>query len=162
MGLFGLKKAKELAIAMPIAGEIIQLEKVPDEMFSTKMMGDGFAIVPSSGEIFAPVAGEVVTLFPTLHAIGMKTKEGVEILIHFGMDTVNLKGEGFIAHVEQGDVVEKGEQLVSVDLNIIKDKVPSLITPIIFTNTLNYKLEIEKDVYGKVYHSKEEVLVLKK
>lgn len=162
MGLFDFKKTKELAIAMPITGEIIELEKVPDEMFSTKMMGDGFAIVPSSGEIFAPVAGEVVTLFPTLHAIGMKTQEGIEILIHFGMDTVNLKGEGFVAHIEQGDVVAKGDKLVSVDINIIKDKVPSLITPIIFTNSSNYKIEIEKAVYGKVYHSKEEVLVLKK
>ncbi|WP_396126146.1 PTS glucose transporter subunit IIA [Anaerobacillus sp. CMMVII] len=98
------------------------------------MMGDGFAIVPSDGKVFAPVAGEIVNLFPTKHAIGIKSTGGLEVLIHFGIDTVNLKGEGFKTHVQQGDRITQGQLLLEVDLSFVKERVPSLVTPVIFTN----------------------------
>lgn len=118
----------------PMDGKLIDLTEVPDEVFSQKLMGDGFAIVPSNGEIVSPVDGVITTLFPTKHAIGITADNGREILIHFGIDTVNLKGEGIEALVQQGDTIKVGQPLLKVDLNDIKEKVPSVITPVIFTN----------------------------
>lgn len=120
--------------AAPIEGEIVALEEVPDQVFSQKMMGDGFAILPSSGKIVAPCDGKIETLFPTMHAIGITSSTGYEILIHIGIDTVELKGEGFTAHVAQGDQVKKGQHLLDFDLDYLKKNAPSIITPIIFTN----------------------------
>ncbi|MBB5173809.1 glucose-specific PTS transporter subunit IIBC [Texcoconibacillus texcoconensis] len=124
----------DVEIAMPLNGEVKPLSEVPDKMFSEKMMGDGFAIDPADGVVVAPVAGKVVNLFSTNHAIGLQTEEGTEILIHFGIDTVNLKGEGFTAHVAQGDEVTVGQPLLTVDLDRVREQVPAVITPVIFTN----------------------------
>jgi glucose PTS system EIICBA or EIICB component len=121
-------------LVSPIKGEIVPLSEVPDQVFSQKLMGDGFAIVPSEGTVVAPADGKVVNLFPTKHAIGIETTSGREILIHFGIDTVNLKGEGFEALVSQGDEVKKGQPILKVDLDFVKNNAPSVITPIIFTN----------------------------
>lgn len=118
----------------PIDGKILSITEVPDEVFSQKMMGDGFAIEPSNGEVVSPVNGTITTLFPTKHAIGITAENGREILIHFGIDTVNLQGQGIEALIQQGDKVKVGQQLLKVNLNEIKGKVPSVITPIIFTN----------------------------
>ncbi|MCH5584685.1 glucose-specific PTS transporter subunit IIBC [Shimazuella sp. AN120528] len=118
----------------PIEGKVVPLSEVPDQVFSQKMMGDGFAIVPSNGKIVAPCDGKIETLFPTKHAIGITSTTGHEILIHIGIDTVELKGEGFTAYVSQGDQVKKGQHLLDVDLDLLKQKAPSTITPIIFTN----------------------------
>jgi len=118
----------------PMSGVILSLDDVPDQVFSGRMMGEGFAIEPSSGQVVAPVTGQITTFFPTKHAIGLLADDGREILIHVGLDTVNLKGEGFVAKVKEGDRVEAGDVLLDVDLNLIRDKVPSLITPIIWTN----------------------------
>jgi PTS system D-glucosamine-specific IIC component len=118
----------------PIEGEIVSLSEVPDQVFSQKMMGDGFAILPSSGKIVAPCDGKIETLFPTKHAIGLTSTSGHEILIHIGIDTVELKGEGFTSHVKQGDQVKKGQHLLDVDLDFLKKHAPSIVTPIIFTN----------------------------
>ncbi|WP_042341552.1 glucose-specific PTS transporter subunit IIBC [Bacillus timonensis] len=118
----------------PIKGELHPITDVPDEVFSGKMMGDGFAILPSEGLVVAPEAGKIVNLFPTKHAIGLETLNGREILIHFGIDTVNLKGEGFETLVSQGDNVEKGQPLLKVDMEYVKQHVPSIMTPIVFTN----------------------------
>ncbi|MBW6409879.1 glucose-specific PTS transporter subunit IIBC [Clostridium weizhouense] len=135
------------SIICPIEGEVIELSKVPDEVFSQKMMGDGFAIVPEGNVVYSPVDGEIATLFPTKHAIGLISNDGVEILIHVGMDTVSLKGEGFKSFVNQGDKVKAGDKLLEVDFNSIKNKVPSLITPIVFTNLQdNADLKVN---YGK-------------
>lgn len=120
--------------ASPIKGKLVSLEQVPDMVFSQKMMGDGFAIDPEDGLVVSPVNGTIETLFPTKHAIGIRSTNGKEILIHFGIDTVTLDGEGFVALVNQGDMVTKGQQILNVDIESIKDKVPSIITPIIFTN----------------------------
>jgi len=135
--LFSKKKADTRArdgFFAPIAGQIIDLEQVPDMVFSQKMMGDGFAIVPAEGKVYSPVFGKVVSLFPTKHAIGILSHEGHEILIHFGMDTVNLNGDGFKSHVKEGDTVTPETMLISVDLKKVAPLVPSLITPVIFTN----------------------------
>jgi PTS system D-glucosamine-specific IIC component len=118
----------------PIEGEIVPLSEVPDQVFSQKMMGDGFAIIPSNGKIVAPCDGRIETLFSTKHAIGLTSDTGHEILIHIGIDTVNLKGEGFTAHVSQGDKVFKGQLLLEVELEYLREKAPSIVTPIIFTN----------------------------
>ncbi|WP_420821015.1 glucose-specific PTS transporter subunit IIBC [Shimazuella alba] len=118
----------------PIEGKIVPLSEVPDQVFSQKMMGDGFAILPSSGKIVAPCDGKIETLFPTKHAIGLTSTSGHEILIHIGIDTVELKGEGFTAYVTGGDQVKKGQHLLDVDLDFLKKNAPSIVTPIIFTN----------------------------
>ncbi|WBW94750.1 PTS sugar transporter subunit IIA [Oceanirhabdus sp. W0125-5] len=118
----------------PLEGKLLELSSVPDAVFSQKMMGDGFAIEPVNGEVVSPITGTVATLFHTKHAIGLVSDNGREVLIHFGIDTVALNGEGFTAYVKQGDKVKAGDKLLSVDLNTVKEKVPSVITPIIFTN----------------------------
>jgi glucose-specific phosphotransferase system IIA component len=130
-----LQTQPELEVyASPLAGEVLSLDEVPDQVFSQRMMGDGFAVLPTEGVVFSPVDGKIVNLFPTKHAIGIESSSGREILIHVGIDTVNLKGEGFTALVEQGDLVKKGQELLKVDLEFVKKHAPSLITPIIFTN----------------------------
>lgn len=118
----------------PIEGKLLSITEVPDEVFSNRMMGDGFAIEPTKGEIISPVNGTITTLFPTKHAIGITADNGNEILVHFGIDTVKLKGEGIDALVSQGDKVKAGQPLLKVNLESIRDKVPSIITPVIFTN----------------------------
>ncbi|GIM30594.1 PTS glucose transporter subunit IIA [Clostridium polyendosporum] len=127
------KNVEDNVFIIPISGEVISLDRVPDEVFAQKMMGDGFAIDPENGEVFSPVNGEITAVFPTKHAISIKSNSGVEILIHFGLDTVNLKGEGFDVYVEAGNSVKAGDMLLKVNIEKIKNKVPSLIVPIIFT-----------------------------
>ncbi|PPA69010.1 glucose-specific PTS transporter subunit IIBC [Jeotgalibacillus proteolyticus] len=121
----------------PLNGRAVPITEVPDQVFSGKMMGDGFAIVPSSGEVFSPVDGKIVNVSPTKHAIGIESDQGREILIHFGIDTVKLKGEGFETKVKEGDTVKAGDLLLEVDLEFVEANVPSIITPIIFTNLMN-------------------------
>ncbi|MDX5473922.1 MAG: glucose-specific PTS transporter subunit IIBC [Bacillaceae bacterium] len=126
--------SEEEGFIAPIKGDIVPLEDVPDEVFSSKMMGDGFAIDPTEGLVVSPVDGEIVNFFPTKHAIGIQSTSGHEILIHVGIDTVNLKGKGFEGLVSQGDKVEKGQPLLKFDLQYIRQNAPTAITPIIFTN----------------------------
>jgi len=148
-------------IVSPIKGEIVPLSEVPDQVFSQKLMGDGFAIIPSEGTVVAPVDGKIVNLFPTKHALGIESTDGREILIHFGIDTVNLKGEGFETLVSQGDEVMKGQPLLKVDLDYVKANAPSVITPIIFTNLgADEKLNILKQ--GSVEQGEENILTITK
>ncbi|MFL6516533.1 MAG: glucose PTS transporter subunit IIA, partial [Bacillus sp. (in: firmicutes)] len=130
-----LQQARENEVfAAPLKGEIKPITEVPDQVFAGKMMGDGFAIVPAEGMIVSPVNGKIVNLFPTKHAIGILSDTGREILIHVGIDTVNLKGQGFETLVSENDIVEQGQPLLKVDLNYIKEHATSTITPIVFTN----------------------------
>lgn len=146
MAFFGKnKKDKELKVLMPINGEVVNLDTVPDPVFAQKMMGDGFAIVPSEGKIYAPFDGTILTLFPTGHAVGIGNSI-VEVLIHFGLDTVTLNGEGFTAHVKQGDKVKAGDLLIEVDIDNVKPKVPSIVTPVVFTKIEDPKYKI---AYGQ-------------
>lgn len=126
--------ATPLEFNSPITGELLPISEVPDQVFSGKMVGDGFAIKPIEGKVFSPVNGKVVTVFPTKHAIGIAADNGTEILIHIGIDTVHLKGEGFTSHIEQGDLVEQGQLLMEMDLDYIAEHAASVITPIVFTN----------------------------
>ncbi|MGM0847301.1 MAG: glucose-specific PTS transporter subunit IIBC [Bacillota bacterium] len=141
----------------PITGEIIDLSEVPDQVFSQKMMGDGFAILPTDGLIVSPVDGKVVNVFPTKHAIGLESKGGKEVLIHVGIDTVKLEGKGFESLIKEGDNVEAGQPLLKVDLDYIQNNAPSIITPIIFTNLKEGKsVTIEKE--GKVNAKDENII----
>jgi glucose PTS system EIICBA or EIICB component len=129
----------------PLKGELKPITEVPDQVFAGKMMGDGFAIVPVEGTIVSPVNGKIVNLFPTKHAIGILSDTGREILIHVGIDTVNLKGQGFETLVAENDIVEQGQPLLKVDLDYIKEHATSTITPIVFTNLAEgEKVVIEK------------------
>ncbi|MBP1948458.1 PTS system trehalose-specific EIIBC component [Virgibacillus litoralis] len=124
---------KEVIYA-PLSGQIKKLEDVPDPTFSEKMMGDGLAIDPSDGKVVAPLDGEVVQIFPTKHAVGIRGNSGVEVLIHIGLDTVSLDGKGFEAHVKQGDQVKIGDPLITFDVDFIREKATDVITPVIITN----------------------------
>ena len=133
-GAVATSTSAEFDVVMPMTGKLLPISEVPDKIFSQKMMGDGFAIEPTEGKVVSPVAGKIVNLFPTKHAIGIETADGREVLVHVGIDTVNLKGKGFESLVEQGDTVEQGQALLNVDLRIVSEEATSIITPIIFTN----------------------------
>lgn len=132
----------------PIDGEIIDLNKVPEGAFSGKLLGDGFAIIPTGNKVYSPADGEVVVLFPTKHAVVILTEEGLEILIHIGINTSSLKGEGFTVHVEKGTKVKNGDLLITFDNEIIKKSGKSLISPIIITN-MNVVKELSVDLGNK-------------
>ena len=132
----------EVEIYSPGKGQIIPLSEVPDQVFAQKMMGDGVGFVPEDGEIVAPFDGTVKTIFPTKHAIGIESDEGVELLIHIGIDTVKLDGAGFESMVSTGDTIKKGQTLMHVDLDYIKANAPSIVTPLILTNLENRTLEV--------------------
>ena len=120
---------------MPLQGRVLAAEDIPDPAFAANALGASFAIDPTGGDgiVRAPANGSVATIFPTRHAIGLETDNGLEILIHIGIDTVKLDGEGFTVLVQEGERVTAGQELVKVDLAAIADKVPSLVTPVIFT-----------------------------
>ncbi|MGB6406332.1 MAG: N-acetylglucosamine-specific PTS transporter subunit IIBC [Planococcus donghaensis] len=130
---------------MPIQGDIIPLSEVPDEVFATGMMGPGFAIMPTGNILYSPVDGRVVSVFPTKHAIGIQTDTGVDLLIHVGLDTVKLKGQGFETLVEQDTFVQRGDALLKLDLEFLKANAPSIATPVIFTNLTEQKVTMIKD-----------------
>ncbi|WP_285878474.1 PTS glucose transporter subunit IIA [Neobacillus mesonae] len=134
---------------MPLDGEIVSIEMVPDPVFSQKMMGDGFAIQPANGTVISPVDGKVISVFPTKHAVSLVDNTGREILIHVGLETVSLNGEGFTTFVKDGQKVKKGQKLLEADFNTIKNKVPSIITPVVFTNlSENEQLTINEQGVG--------------
>lgn len=119
----------------PVTGEAMELTSVNDPVFSGKAMGDGIAIKPSCGVLTAPVAGTIVALFPTGHALGIHTDDGMDVLLHIGIDTVEMKGEGFQALVAQGEHVEQGQELVNFDLNAIENAGFEATTMVIATST---------------------------
>lgn len=141
--------AGDLDFVSPMQGEVMPLSEVPDQVFSQKMMGDGFAVKPTEGEIVSPVNGKIINIFPTKHAIGIEADNGTEILIHIGIDTVNLKGEGFTAKVAEGDEIKQGQALMEVDLDFISNNAPSTVTPVIFTNLAEGQ-SIQLNATGKI------------
>jgi len=153
------KKEINVKLLAPMTGEIIELEDVPDEVFASKMIGDGLAIKPSDNEILSPCDGKIVQIFPTKHAIGIETNEGLEILIHIGIDTVVLNGNGFKSFVSQGDRVYCGDKLLEVDLDYIGKNAKSTITPILITN-MNKIKEISKSS-GNVKKNKDTIMEIK-
>ena len=129
----------------PVAGTAHAITEAPDAAFAGKMMGDGFFIAPSDGTVVAPCDAEVMFVFDTKHAIGMKAADGTEFLIHFGVDTVKLGGQGFETFVEQGQQVKKGDKLMQVDLDYVKANAPSDVCLVIFTG--GQAVHVEKS-YG--------------
>ncbi|MCM3763899.1 PTS glucose transporter subunit IIA [Neobacillus niacini] len=125
---------KKTAFVSPVEGKLKQLADVPDEAFASKAMGDGFAIEPLESNIYSPVNGKVEFVFPTKHAVGIKTDDGIEILIHVGIETVSLNGEGFTLNVQEGQVVKQGDLVITADFERIKDKVPATDVIVVFTN----------------------------
>lgn len=125
---------QKIVLKAPLSGKLLPLSQVPDQAFSQKIMGDGFAIDPIDGKVLSPVDATVVQIFRTGHAIGLETDTGVEILIHVGIDTVKLNGKGFTALVQNGQRVKAGQELIHFDLELVKGAAPSVITPIVFTN----------------------------
>ena len=130
---------ERIQILAPAAGQAVPLEEVPDPVFSQKIIGDGIAVIPEDGRIVSPVTGEVVSVADTLHAYGFRTEEGLEILIHIGLETVALKGACFKALVKVGDKVQAGDPIAEVDLRFLEEKGISPITPILLCGGMEGK-----------------------
>ena len=122
-----------LNIFSPLNGKIVPLKDVPDSVFSEKMLGDGCAIIPNDGKIYSPVNGRVSSVIDSHHAYGFVSDEGVEVLVHFGLETVALKGEGFVPHVKEGDSVRAGDLVCEVDIKLLKEKGINTVTPVIIS-----------------------------
>ena len=138
--------AESAEVVSPLAGQVKPLSQATDPVFSSGVMGQGIVIEPSQGELVSPVNGTVTVLFPTKHAVGIVSEEGVEMLMHIGMDTVSLDGKGFVAHVEQGDKVVVGQQLISFDMDVIKKAGLVTETPVIITNQDDFQADVEGDL----------------
>ncbi|MCD7033413.1 PTS glucose transporter subunit IIA [Metabacillus sp. GX 13764] len=160
--MFGKKeeKAAEEIVYSPVSGRLVSLEEVPDPVFSQKMMGDGMAVEPVDGNIVSPVNGEIIQLFHTKHAIGIRSQSGMELLIHIGLETVGMNGEGFTAHVKEGDKVRIGDPLLTCDLDLIREKAASTVTPIVITNG-DILESIEKAGSGEVTSGESKILEVK-
>lgn len=141
--------SKAATVSAPVSGICIPLSEVNDAVFSQKILGDGAAIIPSEGKVYAPVNGTVSTVFDTKHAIGLLSEDGVELLIHIGIDTVNLEGKYFTAHVESGQKIRKGDLLVSFDQEMIQKAGYDTVTPVLITNTAEFH-SIHTDASGNV------------
>ncbi len=139
--MFGIiKKQKEIAVYSPMDGVAIPLSNVPDEAFSEKILGDGAAVIPSNGNVYSPVDGEIMDITDTKHALCITTDEGTELLLHIGIDTVKLKGEGFNLKIASGDKVKAGTKIAEIDLQVLeKNNIPRH-TPVILTESENYKI----------------------
>lgn len=154
------KILKNVKLLSPIKGKVIELENVKDDAFASGILGKGVAVLPEEGKVYAPADGEISALFPTLHAIGMTTDSGAQLLIHIGLDTVQLEGEGFEAFVKQGDHVKQGDLLVSFDQEFIEGKGYCLETPILVTNVEDF-LDVVQMGSGQI-HAGDELLELVK
>ena len=144
MGLFDkLFQGNKIEIASPVNGEIVPISQVPDETFSQEMVGKGVAIIPSDGKFYAPADGEIVAFFPTGHAFCLNSAEGAEILVHIGIDTVKLKGQFFTIHAAQGTSVKKGDLIVEVDIEGVKNAGYNIITPVVVSNFAKFS-DVEK------------------
>lgn len=148
------KNKKNTVLKAPFEGEVVDITKVDDQVFSSKMLGDGIAIIPTSNKALAPCDGKLTNIFPTNHAFGIETKEGLEILVHIGLDTVELKGEGFKRLIEEGTTVKAGDAVIEVDFQVLKSNKKDTITPLVITNMDKIK-EIKKD-----YSNLDEVISL--
>lgn len=141
---FKFKKKEEFI--SPMEGKLLEMEQVPDEVFAQRLMGDGFAVELAGADVVAPVSGMVAAAFPTGHAFGIKMEDGTEVLIHIGIDTVELNGNGFEVLVKQGEQVKQGQILVHVNCSYIEEQGKSLISPVIFTSGQKIEL-LKKGLY---------------
>lgn len=148
-GIFGRFKKKPIALCAPAAGECVPLSRVPDPTFADGILGQGVAILPEDGRFYAPADGEITTMFPTGHAFAMTTSEGVEVLVHVGLETVSLGGAPFKAHVQDGQKVKKGDLVLEADLEAIRQAGREIITPVVVCNSDAYA-KVEGLTGGKV------------
>ena len=139
------KISNTIILNSPLKGIAKDLSEAPDAAFANKMMGDGLVIIPNDGEVVAPADGEIIFVFPSKHAVGFKTTDGIELLIHIGIDTVKLDGKGFETFVKDGDKLKKGDKILTFDLEFIKENAPSIASPIICTSlTSKQKVRVLK------------------
>lgn len=143
------KDNKGIFIGSPIEGEAVSLKEVNDPTFAQEMLGKGIAIKPSNGRVVAPIDGEITILFETKHAISIVSEQGIELLIHIGLDTVNLKGENFKTYVKAGDKVKSGDLLIEFDIEKIKEAGYDTITPIVICNTFDFT-DVKENIIGQV------------
>lgn len=155
-----LANGQTVMITSPLSGEVLPLTQVKDQVFSSGALGKGVAIKPSEGKLYAPADGVVTTLFPTGHAVGITTETGAEILMHIGMDTVELDGQGFTVKVKQDDHVKKGDLLVEFDIEAIEAAGFSTITPIVVTNTSDFMDVLDMD-QKEVIHGEDFLTIVK-
>lgn len=151
-----MSNANKISIIAPLSGEIVALEKVPDPVFAEKIVGDGIAIQPENGKIYSPVNGKLVSVAATKHAFGFQTDDGLEMLIHFGLETVGLNGEGFTVHKQEGSDVKVGDLIAEADIDFIKGKNLPTITPVLICAGLDGKKM--ETASGKVEATKDPVL----
>jgi glucose-specific phosphotransferase system IIA component len=137
------KNKSEINVHSPVSGTLVVLDHVNDEVFSLRMMGNGIAIFPTDNTIKSPLDATVKFIFPSKHAIGLICENGAELIIHIGLDTVNLNGKYFAAHVKEGKKVRKGDPLVTVDFQEIQKLNYDIVTPIICTNISDYSIEMQ-------------------
>lgn len=152
MSLFH-KKSKEREMKSPIDGDVKDITETPDAVFSAKMMGDGFYIQPTASQVYAPCDAVVEMIFPTKHAIGLRLKDNTAILLHFGLDTVQLEGKGFTLHVEQGQKVKEGSLLLEADLEYIRAHATDDGLIMIFTEGMDDK-QLRKQYGIYTHHDK--------
>ena len=160
LNFFNKNKKSSDVIMSPVSGKCIDLTEVPEKVFSERMLGDGVAFLYEGDTIYSPCNGNVTMIADTLHAIGIKG-EKLEILIHIGLDTVELNGKGINVLVEVGQKVKVGTPLVRLDRKFMKEKFVNLMTPMIITNSGDFKLEL-KNIGEEVKHGKSEVIKYKK
>jgi len=132
--MFGWLKSKKTDIYAPVAGEIVELSSVPDEVFSAKMAGEGIAIKPSEDIFRSPIDGVITKIFPTNHAF-VVSSNGMDVIVHIGIDTVELKGEGFTRLIKEGERVKAGDPVIQADLPLISSRAKSIVTPIVINST---------------------------
>ncbi|MCC8167832.1 MAG: PTS glucose transporter subunit IIA [Clostridiales bacterium] len=145
--MFGFLKKGSKEIAAPVSGTCVELSKVNDKAFSSKALGDGFAVVPEEDVVVSPATGEISMIFDTNHAFGVKVKGGVEILVHIGIDTVSLNGEGFTALVKQGAQVKMGDPIIRIAREELQKKGVDLTTMVVFTD--GYDDDVVLDCYDQ-------------
>ena len=169
MGFFdSLKKAvtgttpteNTIDIVAPISGEIVAIEDVPDVVFAEKIVGDGIAIRPTGNKMVAPCDGEIGKIFETNHAFSLESDTGIELFVHFGIDTVELKGEGFTRIAQEGQKVKAGDTIIEFDLAFLTEKAKSILTPVVISNMDEIK-ELQK-MSGAVEVSTDTILKIVK
>ncbi len=146
--IFGKKEGK-IQIFAPVEGKLVPLSEVSDPTFAEEILGQGAAVIPSGNQFFSPMDGTLTTVFPTGHAVALTSADGVEVLLHVGLDTVKLNGKHFTVHVEEGQQVKKGDLLLEADLEQIKAEGFDIITPVVICNTEEFS-EIEMARGGNV------------
>lgn len=161
MGLFDFMKGKKgIVVAAPVQGECIPISEVADPTFAEEILGKGIAIKPTDGKVYAPADGVISTVFPTGHAVGMTTPEGVELLIHVGLDTVQLKGQFFKVMAEADQQVKKGDLLLEADIEEISKAGYDTVTPMIICNSTDFS-KVECKTEGMVSAGDEMITCVK-